>query len=444
MTAVPATRWRLPVLLAGVAVAVLVVVGLASPAAAQTPAYSREDAIAQLDVVRTSVDETLRLLDAGERDAAFEQAATGYLDHFEYVEIPLRVVDADLTVETEGVFAEVRQLIRSDAPTNEVRDKLVILRQHLDESERRLTDVGVGAPALVFGQSFLIIFREGLEVVLLLAVLLGYLQSAGARRFGKPIVAGVALAAGATVITVILLQTVLTHLPAGRELLETITSFLAVAVLFWVSFWLIQRLDHRRWMEFLKARVWRAISIGSAASLVALGFTAVYREGFETALFYQALLTFGTGLIGWVLAGVAAGIAALALVSFAIFRLGRRVPVTTFLKFAVVAVMVTSVAFLGNAVHGLQEAFVIPITPIGGPRLPIFLAQATGYWPTVQTVTAQLVLAAVYVLGAVYAFVIKPRRVRRARQARPATRPAPLADVDLVTIRPSRETASVR
>ena len=117
------------------------------------------------------------------------------------------------------------------------------------------------------------------------------------------------------------------------------------------------------------------------------------------------------GLTPWVLAGFLLGVAALTVVTWLIFRLGRKLPVATFLRVAVIAVMVTSVAFLGNAVHGLQEAFVVERTPFG-PRLPIFLAQASGWWPTIQTATAQFVLALVYVVGAFYAFVLKPRRDR--------------------------------
>lgn len=404
----------------GIVVLGLGLAALTSPASAQA-AVTREDAIEQLDTVRVTIDQTLALLDAGKRDEAFEQAINGYLEHFEVVEIPLRVADPELTVEAEGVFAETRQLIRSNAPTSEVRSKLIELRGLVDESERRLTDVGIGAPALVFGQAFLIIFREGLEVVLLLAVLLGYLESTKAGDYQRPILGGVALAVVATILTFLAFSTVLANLSVGRELLEAITSLVAVAVLFWVSFWLLQRLDHRRWMEFLKARVWRAVSVGSAVSLVLLGFTAVYREGFESVLFYQALLSFGAGLGGWVLAGLLSGALALAAVTFLIFRLGRRLPIGTFLKVAVILVMATSIAFLGNAVHALQEAFLIPRTPVDFGRLPIFLSQATGWWPTTQTIVAQLALALVYVVGAVYMFVVKPRRA----QAKPRPKATP-------------------
>ena len=102
------------------------------------------------------------------------------------------------------------------------------------------------------------------------------------------------------------------------------------------------------------------------------------------------------------------------------FRLGRKLPIKTFMNIAVVLVMATSVAFLGNAVHALQAADRVPFTPLAGwPRPPIFLSEATGYWPTVQTVTAQIVLTAIYVMGGIYVFLVKPRLAKRAVAPRP-------------------------
>jgi hypothetical protein len=80
---------------------------------------------------------------------------------------------------------------------------------------------------------------------------------------------------------------------------------------------------------------------------------------------------------------------------------------------AVVLVMITSVAFLGNAINVLQSADVITYRRTAGPRLPIFLAEATGVWPTLWSLIAQVALAGIYVLGAVYQFVIKPRLADR-------------------------------
>jgi high-affinity iron transporter len=415
----------------------------ASAASAQS-GVSRAEAIKELDQTRVSIDETLALFKAGKAKQALQQAQDGYLSHFERVEIPLRVADADLTLDAEQQFAEIRGLIRDDASTSDVRAAIVDLRGLVDSAERRLTDPGLGAPAIVFTQSFLIIFREGLEAVLLLSVLIGFLEATKATQFKRPILYGVGLALVATAATVFLLQALFAIAPASREVMSAVTALVAVALLFWVSFWLIARLEHRRWMEFLKARVWTAVSIGSTASLILIGFTAVYREGFETVLFYQALLSFGTGLGIWMALGFVCGVVALTACGFAIFRLGRRLPIKAFLSVAVGLIMLTSVAFLGNAVAALQEADAVGYTRLEGwPRLPIYLAEATGYRPTTQTVVAQIGLILVYLLGALYMFVVQPR-LRRTAPPVPTPAPEPADGDTRVELEPTAPTGTSR
>ena len=400
----PSVR-RLPV------VAVLAVAAwwlLAGPVSAAGTDVSRTGAVHKLADVRASIDQTLTKIKEGKSKEAFEEAKSGYLNHFELVEIPLRIVDPGLTADAETKFAEIRGLISGGAPVNEVRDAIVELRRLIDDSERKLTSTGVGAPTVVAGQSFLIIFREGLEAVLLLSALLGYLEAAKASHYRRPVVMGMGAALAASVVMFFLLRLVIDHLPFGREVLEAITAIAATVVLFYVSFWLIARLEQRRWLEFLRSRVWSAVSVGSTAALVMVGFTAVFREGFETALMYQALVSFGTGLVGWILLGLGAGLAALAVVSYGIFKLGRKLPIKKFLSWAVVLLMATSVAFLGNAVRSLQEADVIGLTALRGwPKAPIFLSQAFGYWPSLQTILSQAVLASIYLAGAFYMFVLR-------------------------------------
>lgn len=402
-------------MLAGLLLLVLGLLAGASPAfaAADGSAVTRDEAVRQLAVVRASIDQTLELVKEGRTREAYAQAKGGYLDHFEFVEVPLRVVAPDLTADAETKFAEIRGLITVGAPPEQVRDNIVELRRLIDDSERRLTDPGFQAAGVVAGQSFLIIFREGLEAVLLLTALLGYLEAAKAPSYRKPIVWGMGLALVATGLTFLLLRAVLAALPVGREVLEAATAFAAVAVLLYISFWLITRLENRRWQEFLRSRLFNAVSLGSTAALVLVGFTALYREGFETALLYQALVEFGDGLGEWIAAGLVAGLVALAVVSYLIFRVGRALPVKAFLATAVVLLMATSVAFLGNAVRALQSADLMALTPLGGwPKAPIFLSQAVGYWPSAETLVCQAALTAVYLVGAGYLFVLRPRRDR--------------------------------
>ncbi|MDP8957474.1 MAG: FTR1 family protein [Actinomycetota bacterium] len=393
----------------------------ASPAHAQvTP----DEAVTELAEARALIDRSVSLYESGRGEDAYRAARNAYLDHFEFVEIPLRVRDERLTLELEEDFAELRNEIRAGAPLERIEEIAAVVQSGLDRVEKVLTAPGIGAPAIAAGYSFTILFREGLEAVLIVAALLGYLEASRNVAYRKPVLAGVGAAVVATVLTFILAAVVLSIAPVQRELLEAGTALLAVALLFYVSFWLVARLDQRRWMEFVKAKVWSAASTGSALALAAVGFTAVYREGFETVLFYQALLSFAEELEVWVLLGAAAGAVALGAIAFAIFRAGRRIPLKAFLGTAVVLVMILSVAMIGNAVRALQEATVVPVAFLDWvPRLPIFLADLTGWHPTVQTILAQLGLALVYGVGALWTFVLRPRRERSSVPAAAPTEP---------------------
>ena len=146
-----------------VAVLLLALLGTALLAPRQAAASGREDAIKLLDETRQSVDRTLGLIKAGKAEQALEEARSGYLSHFEAVETPLRIADNDLTIRAEFQFASIRTAISDHRPVDEIRDKIVELRGMLDDAERKLTEAGVGAPALITGQPFLILFREGFE-----------------------------------------------------------------------------------------------------------------------------------------------------------------------------------------------------------------------------------------------------------------------------------------
>ena len=399
----------------------------ASPGAANEcsqGSLSKQEAIDQLHEVRLSIDRTLRLLDAGRREEAFAEARTGYLDCFEGVEAPLDIVaGADFRFSVEDIFARIRALIEADDGTSgEIRDYIVELRGLIDDAERQLTTKGIGAPALAFGQSFTLLLREGLEAVLLLAVLLTYLESSEHSRHKRPILYGVGLAVVATVITFFLVDAIFAALPFGRGVLEAAVGLLAVAMLFYVSFWLLARLDQRRRLEFLQARVWKAASAGSAASLAFVGFTAVYREGFETVLFYQALFNYGEGVESWIFAGMGVAAVVLAAVAWLVLKMGRKLPVKRFLQVALVVVMATSVAVIGNAMRALQESAIIDLRFLDSwPRLPIYLAQATGYYPTVASVVAQVALIAVYLAGAIATVILSRRRARLTQPTEPPT-----------------------
>ncbi|MEA2498768.1 MAG: high-affinity iron transporter [Actinomycetota bacterium] len=402
------------VLFLSVLVGVLLVgTAQAAFAAQKSPSgdVSTEEAVHELDIARRLVDESVQIYEDGDTKAAYEAARNSYLDHFEYVEIPLRVRDEGLTLAVEEDYATLRNLIEAGAPVNDVEATAAEVHRGLDDVERTLTEPGLAAPIIALTYAFTILFREGLEAVLVVAAVLGYLEASRNTQYRKPVLRGVAGAVVATILLFALTTLFVRLAPLQRELLEAGTALLAVVVLFYVSFWLVTRLEHRRWMEFVKAKVWTAATTGSTLALAGVGFTAVFREGFETVLLYQALLTFSQGLEAYVAIGTALGLVGLGIVGWIIFKAGRRIPIKAFLTTAVALVMVVSVAFAGNAVRGFQEAALLPVTYLESlPKLPIFVSHLTGWYPTRETLLAQGILAAIYLLGAVWTFIVLPRR----------------------------------
>jgi high-affinity iron transporter len=326
--------------------------------------------------------------------------------------VPLRLRNPNLTLDVEFAFAKLRNDIRGGEPMGTLEGDVVAIRGGLDDATRSLSATGVGAPLLAFGYSFSILFREGVEAVLLIAILLGSLDAGRARGYRKPLTLGVLGALVATAITWVLATVVLDIAPMQRELLEATTALVAVVVLALVSFWLISRLDHRHWMEFMRARVASAIATGSAVAFAGLGFTAVYREGFETVLFYQALSFFAVGLELWVVLGAVAAVIALGVIGYLVLKVGRRLPLKPMLMTSATILLILSVAFVGNAVRSLQEADKIAVTPVSSSlaRPPIFVAELTGIHPTREGLIAQAVLLLIYVLGCLYMFAWLPLR----------------------------------
>ena len=398
----------------------LLLAALAAPAAARADDGQVERARTEVVRARELVDESMAAARAGDRERAYDLAREAYLDHFEYAEIPLRLRDPNLVLDLEFSFATLRNGIRDGAPLSELNSTAQELRVGLRKVDLKLADPGLAAPILAFFFSFTILFREGLEAVLLLAILLGSLEAGRARNFRRPLGLGVLGAVVASALVWVLATVVIDIAPLQRELLEGVTAVVAVAVLFAVTFWLVARLEQRRRMEFMRARTAGAIAAGSALAFAGLGFTAVFREGFETVLFYQALILFAQGLLEWVALGAAAAAAALGVVGWAVLKLGKRLPVKQLLLAGASTLLLLSVAFAGNAVRSLQEGDWISVTPIDGgwARLPVYLAELTGIHPTREGIFVQLVLLGIYAVGAAYMFAWLPLRRRALEAAR--------------------------
>jgi high-affinity iron transporter len=368
-----------------------------------------------IDTIRVKLDQVVDLYSQNDATKALDTARSAYLDSYENIEIPLRPIDPDFTLEMEIKFAELRNLITSNAPQDQVVTKIAELKNGLDESERFVSGIGVVAPAIAFSSSFSIIFREGLESALIIGAILTYLEASRNEKYKKHVYWGIVLAIGATALTWVVAQFIIDISGAQRELIEAIAGISAVAVLFWVSFWVLNKIETKKWIEFVKAKVWQATTTGSFMVFILLAFFTVYREGFETVLFYEALFSFAKYMELYVLAGLVLGLGVITAVVFIIRKLGKKLPLRVLFGLTMGVGAFMSITFLGNALREFQELGWIPTTHLFGiiPRLDINIATMTGIHPTFETVLGQVILLTIYLVGSLYILFIQPRRQQK-------------------------------
>ena len=315
---------------------------------------------------------------------------------FEQVETAIRAKNAGLASELEGNFAWLRtRAVKADqAERNTIRERLLA---GLERAERVVADRPSGAS--LFVNSFFLLIREGFEAILIVAALMTFLAKAGAPERRRDVARGAWIAVGASVLTWALLELLLQITPGQREIIEGGTMLLAAVVLFYVSYWLLSKIEAAKWTAFVRGKMQSALSSGSGAALSAVAFLAVYREGFETILFYKALFTSGGGASGVpVVAGIAAGSVGLVAIYLLVNQLGLRVAMKPF--FAVTGVMLYYMAFVfaGKGIAELQGAQLVPLTVIeGAPRIPVL-----GIYPTLESLIVQGLLLVLAVAAAIW------------------------------------------
>ena len=366
----------------------------------------------EIDFIREQLMATEIFYELGDTQAAYASARTAYLDSYEYVEIPLRAIAPDFTFEVEYQFATLRNQINDGAPIEDISTTIISLERSLDESERLVSGTGTIAPMIAFISSFSIIFREGLEAVLILGAIITYLEASRNHKFKKYVHYGIGLAIGATAVTWVIASYIIEISGANRELIEAIAALSATAVLFYVSFWILNKIEHKRWMEFVKAKVFQASAAGGTSVFIMLSFFTVYREGFETVLFYQAMFSFAKYMEFYVGLGFILGIVSLLGIYFGFRKLGKRLPLRALFGLTMGIGAYLSIAFLGNAIREFQVLDFIPYTSMLGtiPRLDINVATMTGIYPTLETTVGQIILLAVYLVASLYVLVLRPKR----------------------------------
>ncbi|HEX8941597.1 MAG TPA: cytochrome c/FTR1 family iron permease [Gemmatimonadaceae bacterium] len=365
---------------------------VAASAAGPDSGSTRAAANAALSLLEQSLTAARngRLSEAGDR--AFD----AYIA-FEPIETPARARNPGVVSTMERLFADFKGAIRGNDihGAERARDAIEINMGRVLELTRP-----TGSASEAFFQSLLIIMREGFEAILVVGAVVAFLLKTGHRERLRSIWMGIVLALVASGLTAVVLRTVLSAIPASQEIIEGLTLLVAVAVLFSVSYWLISRVEAAKWQAFIREKVNNALEHGGGRALAFVAFLAVYREGAETALFYQALFNEGAHVVLPISLGIVTGFAGLAVIFTLFYRFGVRIPLRPFFSVTSVLLYYMAFVFTGKGIKELQEGNAVPISTIHGfPTV-----EALGLYPTWQTLLAQMVLLALFVFAVAKTF----------------------------------------
>lgn len=339
---------------------------------------------------------------AGDAKEATRLALSAYLDGVEPVEPQLNARDAPLRAQLETAMGVYRTALTRQVSLASASEQATAIDGLLARAQQIIAD-GSSDAASTFLGAFTILVREGLEALLVVVALLAFLRKAERHEAVRYVHAGWLLALVAGGITWAIASYAISISGAGRELTEGLSSLFAAAVLLSVGLWMHQKSIGGRWQTYLKQKMATALNQKSAWFLFGLAFISVYREVFETILFYAALWSEGQEI--WLLGGIAAGALTLGLIAWVLMRTSRRLPIGKFFAASSALIAILAVVLAGKGVSALQEAGWVAVTTAPVPHFELL-----GIYPTWQTVGAQL--AVIALLAAGYLF-----NIRRARHA---------------------------
>ncbi|MDR1412014.1 MAG: FTR1 family iron permease [Spirochaetaceae bacterium] len=358
------------------------------------------------------LDQANTLYLSGDQKGAKDQVDVAYFQFYEKVgfeKITMNRISGARAAQVEYQFSAIKRAITNRASQDEVKAGLDTLAGYLREDAAQL-DGREESAVMVFLGSLLIIVREGFEAILIVGAIIAYLLKSGNKKKTRPVYWGSVIALGVSVIMAWILNRI-TSVAGGQnqEIIEGATMLLAVAVLFYVSNWMVSKAEAEAWSSYIEGKVQSSITRGSVFSLAFAAFLAVFREGAETILFYQALLATTENYINMIWLGLGVGVVALVVIYILIRLLSIRLPLKPFFLGTSILLFVMSITFVGNGVKELQEGNVISVTPVSG----VASIDILGVYPTLETLIPQIALLVITAAT----FVIQLRRANAAKAA---------------------------
>ncbi|HET6804907.1 MAG TPA: FTR1 family protein [Frateuria sp.] len=344
--------------------------------------------VSGLALAREKLAASLAAWHRGEPDEAGRLALSAYLDGVEPVEPQLDARDAALRAQLETAMGAYRTAVAGGGADVIARERAA---DELLQRGQALLAGGSAGVASAFIGAWTILVREGLEALLVVVALLAFLRKAERPAMLRYVHAGWSLALLAGLATWAVASYAVAISGAGRELTEGLSSLFAAVVLLCVGLWMHRKSVGGRWQAYLKAKMAATLD-RSAWFLFGLAFLSVYREVFETILFYVAM--WNEGPRPWLLGGIGAGAATLAVIAWVLLRTSRRLPLGKFFSASSALIAVLAVVLTGKGIAALQEAGWIGVHVAPLPRIELL-----GIYPTWQSFTAQAIVALVLAAG---------------------------------------------
>jgi len=383
------------------------------------------------------LDQAYEAAAAGKGDEGATLVNNAYYQYYEKLGFEKNVMNAisgDRVSQVEYQFKMTRKTMRDGGSDKEIKQLVDDLKSWLVK-DAAILDGGASGNVNGFtklvtssaGQAFLILIREGLEALLVVAAVIAYLVKSGNKRFAKWIYLGVVAGLAGSGLVAVLFTFLFGGSGPIQEISEGVCALIATLMLLWTSNWMLNKSSVEAWNNYIrnkteavvagaqsKVESGQGLSLGMVTSLAMLSFLAVFREGAETVIFYESIYSMSQDAHGMWVGGLTA--AAVLIVIFLILRFTSvKIPIGPFFLVTSILMAALVVIFAGGGIHALIEGDLIE-----GTYLSIVPTNDwIGLYPYVETIAAQ-VIAAIAVVALFVVGFIKKHRMKLAAQAEQA------------------------
>lgn len=383
------------------------------------------------------LDQAYEAAAAGKGDEGATLVNNAYYQYYEKLGFEKNVMNAisgDRVSQVEYQFKMTRKIMRDGGSDKEIKQHVDDLKSWLVK-DAAILDGGASGNVNGFtklvtssaGQAFLILIREGLEALLVVAAVIAYLVKSGNKRFAKWIYLGVVAGLAGSGLVAVLFTFLFGGSGPIQEISEGVCALIATLMLLWTSNWMLNKSSVEAWNNYIRNKTEAAVAgaqskvesgqrlgLGMIASLAMLSFLAVFREGAETVIFYESIYSMSQDAHGMWVGGLAA--AAVLIVIFLILRFTSvKIPIGPFFLVTSIVMAALVVIFAGGGIHALIEGDLIEGTYLSSVPTNDWI----GLYPYVETITAQ-VIAAIAVVVLFVVGSIKKHRMKLAAQAEQA------------------------